>query len=104
MSKCQFFNQVASLDLPAKAKAELVMLWHRARTVAEGIIRFIERHKEFAEAVLIGAIMAFLVSKIPWIGGFLALCTLITSAAIGVLRELRESIASLFEPMTIINA
>ena len=98
MSKCKFIDAVAALDVPAKAKAELVMLWHRARTVAEGIVRFIQRHREFAESMILGAIMAYLLSQIPWIGGFVALCTLITAAAIGVLKELRDS---LFEPMTI---
>jgi hypothetical protein len=101
MSKFKFINQVAEMDIPAKAKAELVMLWHRARTVAEGIVRFIQRHREFAESMILGALMAYLVAQIPWIGAFVALCTLITAAAIGVLKELREDIASLFEPMTI---
>jgi len=101
MSKFKFIDEVAKLDVPAKAKAELLMLWHRARRVAEGIVRFIQRHREFAEAVILGAIMAYLVSLIPWIGGFVALCTLITSAAIGVLKELREDIAGLFEPLAI---
>jgi hypothetical protein len=101
MSKFKFIDQVAALDIPAKAKAELVMLWHRSRKIAEGIVRFIQRHHEFAETMILGAIMAFLVSQIPWIGGFMALCTLITAAAIGVLKELREDIASLFEPLTL---
>jgi len=87
------------MDIPAKAKAELVLLWHRARKVAEGFVGFVRRHREFTEAVLIGAIMAYALSHIPWIGGFLALCTLVTTTAIGVMHELRESIASLFEPL-----
>lgn len=101
MSKCKFINEVKKLDIPAKAKAELVMLWHRARQVAEGIVTFVHRHRQFAEAVIIGAIMAYAISHIPWIGGFAALCTLVTATAIGVLKELRESIASLFEPLPI---
>jgi len=98
MSKIKFIEEVRQMDIPAKAKAELVMLWHQARTVAEAIITFVQRHRQFAEAVLIGAIMAYAISHIPWIGGFLALCTLVTATAIGVMHELRESIASLFEP------
>ena len=47
--------------------------------------------------MLLGAIIAYLLAHIPWIGGFLALCALVTAAAIGVLKELREDIASLFE-------
>ena len=99
MSKFKFIEEVKRLDIPAKAKAELLMLWHRARTVAEGIVRFIQRHREFGEAILLGALIAFLLSQIPWIGGFLALCALVTAAAIGVLKELREDIAGLFAPI-----
>jgi ribosomal protein L31E len=49
MSKCKFIDEVAALNIPAKAKAELVMLWHKAQTTAEGIVRFIQRHREFAD-------------------------------------------------------
>jgi hypothetical protein len=101
MKKFEFIEEVKAMDIPAKAKAELVMLWHRARKVAEGIVRFIQRHREFAESMILGAIMAYLISQIPWIGGFAALCALVTAAAIGVLKELRQDIASLFEPMAI---
>jgi hypothetical protein len=100
MSKCTIIEEIKKLDIPAKAKAELLMLWHKARKLVEGIIRFIQRHREFGEAILLGALIAFLLSQIPWIGGFLALCALITAAAIGVLKELREDIATLFQPIT----
>ena len=99
MSKCQITKEIGKLDIPAKAKAELLMLWHRARQVVEAIIRFIHRHREFAEAMILGAIVAYLLAQLPWIGSFLALCALVTSASIGVLRELREDIASLFRPI-----
>ncbi len=38
------------------------------------ILRFIRSHREFAEAMLLGAIVAFLLNKVPLLGGFLALC------------------------------
>jgi hypothetical protein len=101
MTKSQFIEDVKAMDVPARAKAELLMIWCRAQKVAEGIVRFAQRHRHFAESLLLGAIMAYLVSFIPWLGGLAALCALVTSAAIGVLKELREDIASLFEPMTI---
>ena len=94
MSRCKIIEQI-----PAKAKAELLMLWHRARRMVEAAIRFIQRHREFGEAILLGAIIAYLLSQVPWIGGFLALCALVTAAAIGVLKELREDIAGLFQPI-----
>lgn len=99
MSKCRIIEEIRRLDIPAKAKAELLLLWTRAQRLVEAIIRFIQRHRQFGEAILLGAIIAYLLAHIPWIGGFLALCALVTAAAIGVLKELREDIASLFQPM-----
>ena len=46
--------------------------------------------------MILGAIIAFLLAKIPWIGGFLALCALVTAAAVGLMRELREDITQFF--------
>ena len=97
MSNCKIIDKIRSLNIPAKAKAELVLLWHKARRLVEAIISFLQRHRAFGEAILLGAIIAYLLAHIPWIGGFLALCALVTAAAIGVLKELREDIASLFE-------
>lgn len=99
MSKCKIIEEIRRLDIPAKAKAELLLLWQKAKKLVEAIIRFLQRHREFGHAILLGAIIAWLLSHVPWIGSFLALCTLITAAAIGVLKELREDIASLFEPI-----
>ena len=100
MSPCKIIEEIKKLDIPAKAKAELLMLWHKARRLVEAVLRFVQRHREFGAAILLGAIIAYLLSQIPWIGGFLALCALVTAAAIGVLKELREDIASLFGPVT----
>jgi hypothetical protein len=101
MAKLQFIEQLKSMDIPARAKADLLLLWHKARTVAEGIVRFIQRHHRFAQSMILGAIIAYAVAHVPWIGGLLAACALVTSAAIGVLHELRESIAELFEPLPV---
>ena len=101
MTPRQVFEQIRAMNIPAKAKAELLMLWHKCKTIVEAALWFCRRHREFAEAMILGALVAYLLSHIPWIGGFLALCTLITAAAIGVLKELREDIASLFEPIMI---
>ena len=38
------------------------------------ILRFIRSHREFAEAMLLGAVAAYLLNKLPLVGGFLALC------------------------------
>jgi hypothetical protein len=99
MNPKNVFEQVKAMQIPAKAKAELMMLWHKAKHLVEAIIQFVQRHREFAEATILGAVIAFVLAQIPWIGGFLALCTLVTSAAIGVLKELRADIAMLFQPI-----
>ena len=100
MNAQEIIDRIKKLDIPAKAKAELLLLWTRAQRLVEAILSFIEHHRQFGEAMLLGAIIAYLLAHIPWIGGFLALCALVTAVAIGVLKELREDIASLFQPMT----
>ena len=100
MTPKEAFHKINAMNIPAKAKAELLMLWHKCRSVVEAMLRFCQRHREFAEAMILGALIADRVSQIPWLGGCLALCALVTAAAIGVLKELREDIASLFQPIT----
>ena len=96
MTKKQAARRIKRLRIPQQAKAELMAMWERARRLVLGILKFIERHRQFGEAVLLGAIIAFLLSQIPWIGGFLALCALVTAAAIGVAKELKEDLNQLF--------
>ena len=97
MSKFKFIDELRKLDIPAKAKADLAMLYSQAKKLARAILRFIKSHRQFGEAMLMGAIVAFLLSKVPIIGGFLALCALVTAAAIGLMRELREDLTKFFE-------
>ena len=96
MKAQEVIDRIRKLNIPQKAKAELLMLWTRAKHLVEGILRFVSRHRHFGEAVLLGAAIAFLLAQIPWIGGFLALCTLVAAAAIGVMKELREDLDQLF--------
>ena len=90
-------ERIKKLDIPEKAKAELLLLWQRAKTLVENMLAFIERHKHLGEAIVVGALVAWLLSHTPMIGGLLALCALVTSAAIGVLRELRAEVELLFQ-------
>ena len=99
MTPREVLNRIRNLNIPRQAKEQLLLLCTRARKLVVGILRFIERHKQFAEAMILGAIIAYLLAHIPWIGNFLALCALITAAAVGVLKALREDIASLFQPI-----
>lgn len=96
MNYREIIDRIRRLNIPARAKAELLMLYRRARSLGERILRFIERHREFTEAMLLGAIAAYLLAHVPWIGGFLALCTLITAAAIGVMKQMHEDLTELF--------
>jgi hypothetical protein len=97
MSKCKFIDEISRLKLPAKCKAELVMLYAKCRRLAAAIVRFIKSHRQFGEAMILGCIIAYLLGQVPWIGGFLALCALVTAAAIGLMRELREDLTKFFE-------
>ena len=96
MNTQEVISRIRKLNIPQKAKAELLLLWTRARRLVEGILRFICRHRQFGEALLMGAILAYLLSHAPYIGTLLACTALITAAAIGVMKELREDLNQLF--------
>ena len=96
MNYHEIVDRIKRLDIPPKCKAELLMIWHRARILGERILSFIEHHQELSEALLIGAIMAFLLAHIPWIGGLLALCALVTATAIGLMKQMRSDLEQLF--------
>lgn len=97
MSCCKrIIDDIRRLNIPVKVKAELVILAAQAKQLALAIIRFIKRHRRFGEAMILGVLVAYLLSRIPWVGGFLALCALVTAAAIGLMRELREDLTHLF--------
>lgn len=91
-------GRIRALDLPAKVKAELTMLWQRAGRLGEAVLRFVESHRHFGASMALGIALAYLLSIVPWIGGFLAMCALVTSAAIGMMREMRQELVILFEP------
>jgi len=97
MNYHEIIDRIKRLNIPARAKAELLMLYHRAQNLGQKILSFIERHRAFTEAMLLGALAAYLLAHIPWIGGFLALCALITAAAIGVMKQLHEDLTDFFE-------
>jgi hypothetical protein len=96
MNAKDIYERIKQLDIPRRAKKELYFWWTQMKHLVEGIIRFIARHRHFGEAVLLGAALAWLLAHVPYIGGFLALCALVTAAAIGVMRELREDLDQLF--------
>ena len=99
MNAQEIIDRIRKLNIPQKAKAELLLLWTRAKRLVEGILRFVARHRQFGEAVLLGAALAWLLSHVPYLGGFLALAALVTAAAIGVMKELREDLNQLFAPI-----
>lgn len=97
MSRPAFINELVKLNIPSACKAELTLLYSKCATLAGAIIRFIRRHRRFGEAVILGCIVAFLLAQVPWIGGFLGLCALVTSAAIGLMNELKEDLTKFFD-------
>lgn len=88
--------RLRALDIPQRAKADLLLLWHYASSLVEKIIAFIRRHKHLTECLVLGAIVAFLVGQVPFIGGFFALMTLVTAAAYGLMAELQNELETVF--------
>jgi len=97
MSRCKFLDEIRKLDIPSKCKAELAMLYAKCKRLALAVIKFLMMHRRFGEAMILGCIVAFLLTRIPWIGGFLGLCALVTAAAMGLMRELREDLTKFFD-------
>lgn len=88
--------RLRALNIPQRAKADLLLLWNYASSLVEKIIAFIKRHKHLTECLVLGAIVAFLVGQVPFIGGFFALMTLVTAAAVGLMAELQEELEGVF--------
>lgn len=91
-------ERIRALNIPQRAKAELLMLWHHARRLVEAVIGFIMRHNHLGECLVLGAVVAYLVGHVPIFGGFLALMALVTAASIGLMVELLKEIEAVFNP------
>ena len=96
MNASDAFRQINALNLLAKVKGALFRFYLTSRRIGSLILAFIKRHPHLSESLLLGAIVAFLFSRLPGIGGFLALLALVTSAAVGLMLEMRDSLNSFF--------
>ena len=97
MNEKEFVNETKRLNLCAAVKAELVMLYHTCRDLAVKIIKALAAHKEMITSILLGAIVAYLCTMLPIFGTLAALVSLVTSAAIGMLAEIKDHLQALFE-------
>ena len=93
---CRIFDEIKRLNIPQRVKAELLILATRARNLALKILAFIRKNRHIGEAMVLGCIIAFLVAHLPWIGGFLALCALVTAAAWGFMKQVEADILEIF--------
>lgn len=96
MTQKEVVEEIKALDLPAKVKAELLRLWFKCKEIVEKLLAFITRHKDLAECLALGALVAFLIAQLPWLGNFLALLALVTSAAVGLMLEMRNYLSQMF--------
>ena len=96
MTLKNLLNQIANLRVPDRVKEDLCRLAQKGKSLVEKILLFLRRHRQFAECLLLGAIVAFLLTQIPVIGNFLGLLALVTAGAVGLARELKESLNETF--------
>ena len=94
----EIIDRIRALNIPKRVKAELLLLWHHARALVESVIGFIMRHNSLGECLVLGAIVAYLLAKVPAVGGFLALVALVTAASVGLMVELLKEIEAVFTP------
>ena len=97
MSRPKFIDQISRLKIPSRCKAELALLYAKCQRLAAAILRFLKSHRRFGESMILGCVVAYLLGQVPWLGAFLALCALVTAAAIGMMRELREDLSKFFD-------
>lgn len=100
MTKRTVKQRICKLRIPKEAKEALLRLWLKSKALVESILNFIRRHQHLTEALLLGAIVAFLLSQIPVLGSFLGLLALVTSGAVGLMREIRSQLAETFGETT----
>jgi hypothetical protein len=92
----KIIKRIQALQIPQRAKADLLLLWTYAKELAEQIVAFVRRHSHLSECLVLGALVAFLVGQLPLIGGLLALMALVTAAAVGLLTELQAEMEKVF--------
>jgi uncharacterized protein involved in cysteine biosynthesis len=96
MTRKTLLKNIRKLRVSDRVKEELARLSVRSKKLVENILLFLRRHRQLAESLLLGAIVAFLLTQIPVLGHFLGLCALVTSGAIGLMREMNEALKSTF--------
>jgi hypothetical protein len=94
----EIIARLRTLNLPQRIKGELLLLWRHARVLVESVIGFVVRHNHLGECLVLGAVVAYLLAKVPAVGGFLALVALVTAASVGLMVGLRKEIESVFTP------
>ena len=94
----EIIARIRALNLPKRVKAELLMLWSHARHLVESVIGFVMRHNSLGECLVLGAVVAYLLAKVPAVGSFLALVALVTAASVGLMVELLKELESVFTP------
>ena len=89
------------LRISEDAKQSLLALYRSSKHLVEGILAFIRKHRHLSESLLLGAVVAFLLCQLPWLGSFLGLVALVTAGAVGLMREMKAQLAEVFgEPAT----
>lgn len=96
MTTQEAVKEIKELDLPARVKAELLRMYFKMREVAIAILEFLKRHKQLGECLALGAIVAFLLAQLPFLGSFLALLALVTASAVGLMLEMRNYLTQIF--------
>ena len=96
MTLKELYARIARLKICQQAKEALHRLAEELPRLVEKILNFIRRHRQFSEALLLGAVVAYLLTLIPLIGNFFALVALVTAGAVGLARELQAQLHQTF--------
>ena len=96
MTKNELLQRIRDLRIPEKTREVLRRMCVKLRAWVEKIVLFIRRHRGFCEAMIIGAIAAYLLIHVPLIGAALAQTAIITAAAVGLMKELSSAMKEAF--------
>ncbi|MCE9614827.1 MAG: hypothetical protein K8T26_11160 [Lentisphaerae bacterium] len=89
MNRIELKARILALRIPARLRQTTYWLLGNLRGLIALLLQFLSRHLAFVESVLLGSLVALIVTNVPLIGRILAWAALTIGAFVGLLREAR---------------
>lgn len=93
----KLMKKIRSLNIPHRVQQGLIRMLRGSKVLLREALLFLRRHRRLTESLLLGAIVAYLLTLVPYAGGFLGAAALITFASIGLMHEFGDGVRSAFK-------